>query len=220
VQGAAKSPLLELTPRSINFGELILKKSGVSKTVYIECTNVDKKTLAIESDFTKNEYLELKMPFGQTVQPFEDKKENILRLPLTFRPTVEGKFATTLNFFVNGRHKIEVAVKGEAINCLFELANPQDLLTDFGVAHFNTKQSRSIGLKNFSKLAMVLRFDIDDQLAKLASLGLTISPPSLTLQKRRSRVDRSHFQPDPTPAAVLPAGEMSGAGLRRDAASC
>lgn len=184
VQGAAKSPLLELTPRSINFGELILKKSGVSKTVYIECTNVDKKTLAIESDFTKNEYLELKMPFGQTVQPFEDKKENILRLPLTFRPTVEGKFATTLNFFVNGRHKIEVAVKGEAINCLFELANPQDLLTDFGVAHVNTKQSRSIGLKNFSKLAMVLRFDIDDQLAKLASLGLTISPPSLTLQKR------------------------------------
>lgn len=184
VQGVCKSPMIEISPRSINFGEMILKKSGVSKTMYIECCNLDKKTLTIESDFTKNEFLELKMPFGLTVLPFEDKKENIVKLPITFKPVIEGKFATSLNFFVNGRHKIEVAVKGEAINCLFELANPPDILTDFGIVHVNSKQNRSIAIKNFSKLALTIKFDIDDQLAKLASLGVTLNPTTINLQKK------------------------------------
>ena len=195
VQGICKSPMIELSPKTINFGELILKKSGVSKTEYIECWNLDKKTLAIESDFSKNDFLELKMPFGQTILPFEDKKENVLKLPLTFKPTTEGKFATNISFFINGRHKIEVSVKGEAISCLFELANPQEILTDFGISHLHSKQVRTIGIKNFSKLAMSIRFDVDDQVSKLGSLGLTITPTTLTLQKRAIGYIEIHYNP-------------------------
>jgi hydrocephalus-inducing protein len=194
VSGTCKSPLVELSPKTVDFGQVILKKSGVSKTALIECINLDKKTLSIESDFTKNEFIELKMPFGQTLLPFEDKRDNVVKLPLTFKPTVEGKFSATLNFFVNGRHKIEVVAKGEAINFSFELSNPQDMLTDFGVTHLGSKQSRPISLKNFSKLPMSVRFDVDDQLAKMAALGLSLSPTTLSLPKRaQESVEVTYF---------------------------
>lgn len=103
---------------------MILGKEAAGKVMTIECRNLDKKTLTLETDFVRNDFLELALPVGLTLLPYNNIQANVMKIPITFRPRKEGKFSSAINFFINGRHKVEVLAKGEAISCLYELANP------------------------------------------------------------------------------------------------
>lgn len=195
VKGLSKLPLVEVSPKSLDFGELTLSKTAPSRTLYLEFTNFDKKPLSIECELAKNDFLEVQLPFGQSLLPFDDNKENKLKVPIIFKPKLEQKSSIPVMFYINGRHKIEINVKGEAINCLYELANAQEMLIDFGVVGLSTKQTRPISVRNFSKTPLQLTFDIEDQLSKLAALGLTLNTTTLTIPRRSIGTIEVSFAP-------------------------
>jgi len=226
VKGLSKLPLVEVFPKLLDFGELTLSKTAPSRTMYLEFTNFDKKPLSIECELAKNDFLEVQLPFGQSLLPFDDNKENKLKVPVIFKPKSEQKSTISVMFYINGRHKIEITVKGEAINCLYELANAQEMLVDFGIVCLSTKQVKPITVRNFSKNPLNLTFDVEDQLSRLAFLGLTLNTTSLTIPKRNIGTIEVTFAPTQrqrqftTPIKISPVDSEEAADLCMISGAC
>jgi hydrocephalus-inducing protein len=195
LRGVSKLPLVEVFPKILDFGELTLTKGTASKTLFLEFTNFDKKPLSIECEMAKNDFLEVQLPFGQSLLPFDDNKENKLRVPVIFKPKSEQKSSSIILFYINGRHKIEISVKGEAINCLYELANAQEMLVDFGIVSLLSRQAKSVSVRNFSKAPLHLTFDVEEQLGKLAAQGLTLNTTSIIVPRRGTAAIDITFAP-------------------------
>ncbi len=58
----------------------------------LEFKNLDKQSLSIETDFNKNDWFEVELPVGLTLVPFEGNPNNIVKVPISFKPKKEAKY--------------------------------------------------------------------------------------------------------------------------------
>ena len=90
----------------------------------IKFVNHDLKTLTVDSEFEKNDHLNIKMVASQSILPYNNNKNNILKVPVLLNLRKLGKFSENLEFIVNGNHKLVVTVKGEGVSLALELEKP------------------------------------------------------------------------------------------------
>ena len=160
--GKSLLPQLCIKPSVVDFGYVLVGKNLNLQSKELRVVNNDQKALILDKDFEKNEFLSIKPILGESILPYNNLKENILKIPVQLNLKKLGKFHQKVNFKVNQNHNIEILVKGEGVALDLELENPSDSLVDFGQQKIGQQIEREIKIFNNSKVQVNLNFDIQD----------------------------------------------------------
>lgn len=71
--------------------------------------------MTIESKFIKNEFLDMKLAPSQSISSYNNKKENILKIPLLLNLRKLGKFKEEIEFIIQNNYRMKVKIKGEGV---------------------------------------------------------------------------------------------------------
>lgn len=98
LRGTAKKPGVDFSFFNYDFGPCFVLKQPLPITTYLEVRNRENTAMTIESLFEKKDYLDVKIPKGEVVLPYEviqmkNKKgvlerieKNVLKIPIVFTP--------------------------------------------------------------------------------------------------------------------------------------
>lgn len=190
VSGVAMHPQIELKPSTINFESVLVTNHPVTIVRELQIINHDKQTLTIECELPSSDYLDVKLPPGLSILPYDNDESKIARVSVVLNLRDIGKFNQTANFIINGNHVIKCAIKGEGVPLSIELENPQDIDLDYSTLKPGQTASRSTRIINNSKVPVQLSFNVNNQLATFFNMGLTVNPSSLYIpQKSGSNVE-------------------------------
>ena len=195
VKGTAMFPQLEIKSSIVNFGSVLVTNNPLIIKKEIKFINHDKKTLTLDTNFLKNEYLKIKLAPSQSVLPYKDNEKNIISVPVFLNLRKLGKFNEKIEFIINNNHKIYVTTKGEGVPLNLELEKPQDINLDMGELRPYQKCNKEIKIFNNSKVPVYMNFDYEDQLSKLFGMSIGISPKMLFIAQRSFAVLDIIFTP-------------------------
>ena len=134
----------------------------VEKTIKI--INNDQKALILDSNFVKNDHLDLKLAPSQSILPYNNNKLNILRIPVFLNLRKLGKIKEEIEFLIQNNYKVKVMIKGEGVPLQVELENPENINVNMGELKVNERNIKNINIINNSKVPVTLDFDVFDQI--------------------------------------------------------
>ena len=195
VKGTAMFPQLEIKSSLVNFGSVLVTNNPLIMKKEIKFINHDKKTLTLDTNFIKNDYLKIKLAPSQSVLPYKNNKKNIISVPIFLNLRKLGKFSEKIEFVINNNHKLYITVKGEGVPLNIELEKPQNINLDMGELRPFQKISKEIKIFNNSKVPVYMNFDYEDQLSKFFGMNIGISPKTLFIGQRSSAILDIVFTP-------------------------
>ena len=88
LNGNARKPSVEVSFASHDFGPCFVLKNPIKKTVILKMKNSDDTAISIDPLFEKKNYLDVQLPPGQVLLPFDKNKpdSSILQIPIVFTP--------------------------------------------------------------------------------------------------------------------------------------
>ena len=165
--GSARKPNVEFSFLEYDFGPCYVLKQPLAKTAMLEIRNLDTSAMSIETLFDKTNYLDVQLAPGQVILPSTKPNENILKVPIIFNPRELTKYQETVEFDINGLHKIGVKLRGEGVPLKLELERAEDTSIDFGIQRIGSDITKTARLMNFGRRAITLSFDFNNQLENL-----------------------------------------------------
>ena len=165
--GSARKPNVEFSFTEYDFGPCYVLKQPLAKTAILEIRNLDSSAMSIETLYERTNYLDVQLAPGQVILPSTKPTENILKVPIVFIPREFAKYQETVEFDINGLHKIGVTIKGEGVPLKLELQRAEDTSVNFGVLKIGGDVTKSVRLMNYGKRAVRLNFDFNNQLEYL-----------------------------------------------------
>lgn len=199
LNGSARRPCVEVSFPMHDFGPCFVMKNPIKKEVILKMKNLDETAISIEPLFEKKNYLDVQLPPGQVLLPFDKNKpdSSILKIPIIFTPREMRKIDELVSFDINQLHKVDVRITGEGIPMRVELKRTEDSFVDFGVVRVGSDNTMMIGLVNHSKAEVHLSFDVGKQLEELKKLCVTIPQDvDFVLYPKDSREIEIRFNPN------------------------
>ena len=167
LNGSARKPNVDFSFVEYDFGPCYVLKQPMTKNAVLEIRNVDSSAMSVESLFERTNYLDIQLAPGQVILPSTRPNENILKVPILFTPREFNKYQETVEFDINGLHKIGVTFRGEGVPLKLELERAEDTSVDFGILRIGSDITKTARLINYGKRAITLNFDFNNQLESL-----------------------------------------------------
>ena len=199
LNGSARKPTVEVSFPLHDFGPCFVMKNPIKKIVILKMRNLDNTAISIEPLFDKKNYLDVQLPPGQVLLPFDknDPEKSIIHVPIVFTPREIRKIDEIVSFDINQLHKIDVRILGEGIPMRVELKRTEDSFIDFGIVRVGTDNSYIAGLVNHSRGEVHLSFDVGKQIEELRKLCISLPQETeFTLFPRESRDLELRFHPN------------------------
>jgi len=188
--GSARKPNVEFSFVEYDFGYCYVLKQPLAKTAILEIRNVDTSAMSIETLFERTSYLDVQLAPGQVILPSTKPNENVLKVPIVFTPRELTKYHETVEFDINGLHKIGVQIRGEGVPLKLELEKAEDTSVDFGILRIGGDVTKSVRLMNYGKRALALNFDFNNQLQNLLDkYAISVYPSKEFIVNPRDGVD-------------------------------
>ena len=195
VTGMAMHPQIELRPATINFDSVLVTNYPITIVKELQIINHDKQTLTVECEQPNTNFLDVKLPPGLSILPYDNSPSNVAKVSVVLNLRDIGKFSHTANFVINGNHAIKCAIKGEGVPLALELENPQDINIDYGTLKPLQTSTKTVKLVNNSKVPVQLNFNTGNQLASFFNLGLSVNPSSLYIPQKSAASVEVGFSP-------------------------
>lgn len=144
--GTARKPGVKLNASVFDFGPCFVTSNTQPVTKVLEITNQDNEAIQIETDFEKKLYLDFNVIPGQVLMP-----EEKLEIPIMFNPREMRKYNEVIKLDFNGLHKIDVTVTGQGIPLNLDLKDPDQIITDLGIASVGADVTRTVPIINRSQ---------------------------------------------------------------------
>lgn len=175
--GSARKPNVEFSFTEYDFGASYVMKQPLSRTAVLEIRNLDSSAMSVETLFEKTSYLDVQLAPGQVILPSTKPGENILKVPIVFSPREMIKYQETVEFDINGLHKLGIVIRGEGTPIKLELEKSEDTSVDFGIVRIGTDVTKTVRLMNFGKRPLTMNLDVGGQLASLQEkYAITVYP--------------------------------------------
>lgn len=121
----------------------------------------------------------MKLAPSQSILPYNNDKQNILKIPLFLNLRKLGKIKEEIEFVILNNYKVKVQVKGEGVPLQVELENPENININMGELKVNERSIKNVNLINNSKVPVTLDFDVLDQMSKLMKLNIHFNTTKL-----------------------------------------
>lgn len=188
--GSARKPNVAFSFVDYDFGPCYVLKQPLARTAILEIRNLDTSAMSIETLFEKTSYLDVQLAPGQVILPSTKPNENVLKVPVVFTPRELSKYQETVEFDINGLHKIGVAIRGEGVPLKLELEKAEDTSVDFGILRIGADITKTARLINYGRRAITLNFDVNHQLENLnQKYALSVYPNKEFILNPRDGVD-------------------------------
>jgi hydrocephalus-inducing protein len=191
LNGNARKPSVEVSFASHDFGPCFVLKNPIKKTVILKMKNSDDTAISIDPLFEKKNYLDVQLPPGQVLLPFDKNKpdSSILQIPIVFTPREVKKIDEIISFDINQLHKVDVRIMAEGVPLRLELKRTEDSFVDFGIVRVGSDNTAVVGLTNHSRADCLITFKVDKQLEELKKLCVSLLPDGNFLVPARETKD-------------------------------
>ena len=198
LSGNARKPSVEVSFASFDFGPCFVLKNPIKKTVILKMKNSDDTAISIEPLFEKKNYLDVQLPPGQVLLPFDKNKPDIsiLEIPIVFTPREVKKIDEIISFDINQLHKVDVRITGEGVPLRLELKKTEDSFVDFGIVRVGSDNTVVVGLSNHSRSDCLITFAVDKQIEDLKKFCVSLLPgDNFTVPARETKEIEIRFNP-------------------------
>lgn len=179
IKGNAIFPNIQFKPTTIDFGAVLVTNNPFVFEKSLKIFNYDQKALTVDTQFIKNDFLDIKLAPSQSIMPFNHDKDNILKVPVLLNLRKLGKFKEEVEFIIQNNYKMKIPVRGEGVPLQIELENPENFNVNFGELKPFERSIKNINVINNSKVPVTLDFEINEQMGKLRELEVHLNPHQL-----------------------------------------